>query len=72
MKYVLDACAGLQCLLVEKDIVKARKLRDDFNSGIIELLRSKLMANFRPVTLKSNGSHVSDLANISGYPCSNF
>jgi predicted nucleic acid-binding protein len=38
MKYVLDASVGVQCLLVETDTVKARQLRDDFNTGSIELL----------------------------------
>ena len=38
MKYVFDASVGLQCLLVEKDTAKARKLRDDFNNDLIELI----------------------------------
>lgn len=38
MRYVLDASVGVQYLLVEKDTVKARQLRDDFNNGIHELL----------------------------------
>ena len=38
MRSILDASVGAQCLLVEKDSVKARRLRDDFNNGVHELL----------------------------------
>ncbi len=38
MRSILDASVGVQCLLVAKDSVKARQLRDDFNNGVHELL----------------------------------
>ena len=38
MKYVFDASVGLQCLLIEVHTDLARKLRDNFNAGTIDLL----------------------------------
>ena len=38
MMYVLDSCVGLKWIFLEADSDIARKLRDDFTNGVIELL----------------------------------
>jgi predicted nucleic acid-binding protein len=38
MMYVLDSCVGLKWIFLEADSEIARKLRDDFTNGVIELL----------------------------------
>ena len=38
MRYVLDSCVGIKWLLAEPDSDKALRLRDDFRSGMHELL----------------------------------
>lgn len=38
MKYVVDASVGFKWLVIEADSVKARKQRDDFHNGLLELV----------------------------------
>ena len=38
MKYVLDACVALRWVLIEQDSDKARRLRDDYQNQIHELI----------------------------------
>lgn len=38
MKYVLDSSVGFKWAVVEADTAKARQLRDDFRSALLELL----------------------------------
>jgi predicted nucleic acid-binding protein len=38
MKYVVDASVGFKWLVVEQDTVKARRLRDDYHKGALELV----------------------------------
>jgi len=37
MKYVLDSSVGFKWAIVEHDTAKARKLRDDFQAGLLDL-----------------------------------
>ena len=38
MRYVLDASVALKWVMIEPDTSKARRLRDDFQDGIHELI----------------------------------
>jgi predicted nucleic acid-binding protein len=38
MKYVLDSSVGFKWFLFEADTPKARKLRDDYHRGLVELI----------------------------------